>query len=181
MRPILDESKLGLCWAVTTSRQIMAYIFHSRQKEVTFTHLKWKAIFFEDLNNTREIIEQCWDVIGKNQSVIDDCFTITKYLRDRWVGWYTFFSWMKKNDPFTMTVYKAGTFLGRKGISTKHFLSPSGVKKAKISWSHSSFESGDSRSEHPEKWSIVSRTSPQDPQYHQSNMGWGIRRIGLHH
>ena len=52
-KAIIDELKLGLCQAITTSCQIMTDIFDTMQKEVTFTQFKRKSIFSEDLRNTR--------------------------------------------------------------------------------------------------------------------------------
>ena len=61
----------------------MSDICDAREEENTFTQLKREPIFSEYLTDAREIMKQCWDVVGINQCVINDCLTISKDLGNR--------------------------------------------------------------------------------------------------
>ena len=54
----------------------MSNIFNTRQEEIIFTQLEIEPIFSEDLRETREIMKQCWDIVGVDQYFIYGCFAI---------------------------------------------------------------------------------------------------------
>ena len=91
----------------------MSDIFDARQEEITFDHLEREPMSSEDLSDIREIMKQYWDMVRVDECVVDDCFVISKYLGNRYIGWHNVFFGIEENDPFVMKNRHHGDVKGR--------------------------------------------------------------------